>query len=318
MLNRRQLRIKVLHALYAYFQEEERDMPKAERQLFFSIEKFHELYIYLLSMMERLHHLRKEKLELQKKRIMGTAEDKNPNRRFIDNPIFLELEANEELEIACQKYGIQWDEDRMDLIRDIHQKATTTEAYINYINSDKGSEEEDVKIVSDLFKKCVANNDLVQHFLDERSIFWADDLDLAASMALRTLKSLKKVKEKGKGKLLDLYKDPEEEREFVRDLFRKTIEQSIENELHIDSATKNWDLERIAYMDMVLMKMAISEARTFKSIPTKVTMNEYIELSKFYSTPKSSTFINGVLDKLFAEMKKSGEIKKMGRGLLET
>jgi N utilization substance protein B len=109
-----------------------------------------------------------------------------------------------------------------------------------------------------------------------------------------------------------------EEREVVRDLFKKTIVQSNENELLIDSATKNWDLERIAYMDMVLMKMALSEARTFKSIPTKVTMNEYIELAKYYSTPKSSTFINGVLDKLFAEMVESGEIKKMGRGLLES
>ncbi|NNC82268.1 MAG: transcription antitermination factor NusB [Flavobacteriales bacterium] len=318
MLNRRQLRIKVLHALYAYFQEEEKDMPKAERQLFFSIEKFHELYVYLLSMMERLHHLRKEKLELQTKRIMATEEDRNPNKRFVENPIFLELEANEELEVACTKYAIQWDEDRMDIIRDIHAKVIKSEAYNEYMEHEVGTEEEDVKIISDLFKKCVANNDLVQHFLDEKSIFWADDLDLAASMALKTMKAWKNVHEQGKGELLPLYKEPEEEKEFVRELFRRSIVESNENEILIDSATKNWDLERIAYMDMVLMKMAISEAKTFKSIPTKVTMNEYIELAKFYSTPKSSTFINGVLDKLFEELKKNGQIKKMGRGLLES
>ncbi|NND93546.1 MAG: transcription antitermination factor NusB [Flavobacteriales bacterium] len=318
MLNRRQLRIKVLHALYAYFQEDDKDLPKSERQLFFSIEKFHELYIYLLSMMERLHFLRKEKLDLQTKRIMGTVEDKNPNRRFIENPIFLELEANQELEANCQKYKIQWDEDTMDIIRDIHQKTIKTEAYSLYMDEDSGPIEAEVKIVSDIFKQCVANNDLVQHFLDERSIFWADDLDLAASMALRTLKAFKNTSKLGEGQLLSLYKEPEEEKEFVRELFRKTILQSNENELYIDSATKNWDLERIAYMDMVLMKMALAEARTFKSIPTKVTMNEYIELSKYYSTPKSSTFINGVLDKLFDELKEQGEIKKMGRGLFES
>ena len=318
MLNRRQLRIKVLHALYAYFQEDDKDMPRAERQLFFSIEKFHELYVYLLSMMERLHHLRKEKLDLQTKRIMATEEDKNPNRRFIDNPILLELEENKELEAACAKYGIQWDEERMDLIKDVHAKMIATNFYADYIAEREGTDEEEVKIVSDVFKKCVANNDLVQHFLDERSIFWADDLDLAASMALKTLKAWKKLPERGAGKLLELYKEPEEEQEFVRELFRKTILQSNENEILVDSATKNWDLERIAYMDIVLMKMALSEAKTFKSIPTKVTMNEYIELAKFYSTPKSSTFINGVLDKLFAELQKNGQIKKMGRGLLES
>ena len=132
------------------------------------------------------------------------------------------------------------------------------------------------------------------------------------------LKSWKNVKELGSGELLELYKDAKEEREFARDLFAKTILQSTENEGLIDSSTKNWDLDRIAYMDMLIMKMALSEARTFKSIPTKVTMNEYIELSKSYSTVKSSNFINGVLDKLFLELTESGEIKKMGRGLLES
>lgn len=318
MLNRRQLRIKVLHALYAYFQEEERDLPQAERQLFFSIEKFYELYIILLSMMQRLHFLRKEKMDLQTKRILATEADKNPNRRFVDNPILKELECNEALNEKEEKYSIQWDEDRMDLIRDIHVKMLAYPSYQTYMEKEEGSMEEDVKVISDVFKKCVANNDLVQHFLDEMSIFWADDLDLAASMVLKTLKSWKNVKEPGTGKLLELYKDKEEEVEFVKELFRKTVVQSIENEAHIDKATKNWDLDRIAYMDIVLMKMALAEARTFKSIPTKVTMNEYIELSKFYSTPKSSTFINGVLDKLFLSLTEKGDIKKMGRGLLES
>ena len=318
MLNRRQLRIKVLQALYAYFQEEERDLPKAERQLFFSIEKFYELYVYLLCTMQRLHQYRAEKMELQRNRRLASEADKNPSTRFIDNPILREVEANKALAAMAEKFKIQWDDDNMNIIRDVHTKLIESPEYTEYISKAEGTPEEEVKIVSDVFKQFVVNNEVVQNYFDEMSIFWADDLDLAASMALKTLKSWKKVAEPGAGELLELYKDAKEETEFARDLFRKTIVQSTENEAHIDDSTKNWDLDRIAYMDMLIMKMALAEARTFKSIPTKVTMNEYIELSKFYSTVKSSTFINGVLDKLFQEMVESGEIKKMGRGLLES
>ncbi len=318
MLNRRQLRIKVLQALYAYFQEEERDLPKAERQLFFSIEKFYELYVYLLCIMQRLHQYRAEKMELHRKRHLASDADMNPNTRFIDNPILREVEVNKALAAMTEKFMIQWDDDNMNIIRDAHTKLVESPEYAEYMSKEEGTPEEEVKIVSDVFKQFVVNNEFIQNYFDEMSIFWADDLDLAASMALKTLKSWKKVSEPGAGPLLELYKDAKEETEFARDLFRKTIVQSAENEAHIDDSTKNWDLDRIAYMDMLIMKMALAEARTFKSIPTKVTMNEYIELSKFYSTVKSSPFINGVLDKLFQEMKESGDIKKVGRGLLES
>jgi len=318
MLNRRQLRIKVLHALYGYFQEKDRDMPKAERQLFFAVDKFFELYIYLMAIMQRVHQLRIEKREMQTKRIMATAEDLNPSRRFTDNPILVELQNNKAINEATERLAIQWDEDRMDIIRDVHAKMMVHEEYLTYMDAESVKIEDHVKVVSSIFKHCIANNDLVQHFLDEMSIYWADDLDLAASMGLKTLKSFKSVKEVGTGKILGLYKDEDEEREFVQELFRQTIIQSIENENLLDTATSNWKLERIAYMDMIIMKMALAEVRTFRSIPTKVTMNEYLELSKYYSTPNSSGFINGVLDKLFAEMTESGLINKMGRGLLES
>jgi N utilization substance protein B len=318
MLNRRQLRIKVLHAIYAYFQEEDRDMLKSERQLFFSIDKFYELYTYLLAIMQRLHLLRREKLELQSKRLMGSDEDKNPNMRLINNPILSEMEVNIELNARCEDYKISWDDDQLDVIKDVHRKMIEMEEFKEYMAKPEGTLEEEVKIVSEVFKQHVANNELVQHVIDERSIFWADDLDLAASMALKTLKTWKNVKTPGTGAMLSLYKDESEERLFARDLFRQTIEQSMENEALIAESAKNWDLDRIAYMDMLIMKMALAEARTFKSIPTKVTMNEYIELSKYYSTVKSSTFVNGVLDKLFIKLKESGEIKKIGRGLLES
>jgi len=317
MLNRRHLRIKVLHALYAFFQSEDRDLPKAERQLIHSVEKFFELYIHLLAILQRLHGLQMDKLALRRKRIMATEEDRNPSTRFVDNPILLELVNNKALNEAIERYKIQWDEDRMDLVRDVHNRMMQGEDYEGYMSLESTTAEDDMRVVVQIFKKCVVNSDLIQHNFDEMSIFWSDDLDLAASMGIKTLKGYKGV-ETGTGKLLELFKDEKEEKEFVKELFRRSVLLADEHEKIIDEKTENWDLERIAFMDILLMKMALAEARTFKFIPTKVTLNEYIELSKYYSTPKSKTFINGILDKIFISMKEEGLIKKMGRGLLES
>ncbi|MDA0714303.1 MAG: transcription antitermination protein NusB, partial [Bacteroidetes bacterium] len=293
-------------------------MPKAERQLIFSVEKFHELYIYLLAILQELHQLRMRKLEAAKEKRIPSAEDLNPNRAFIDNVFLRELEANKELNEQTSTYKIQWDEDRLDLIKDVHSKLMDYEPYQIYVKKKEHSEAEQLQIVIQVFKDCIANNELVQNTVDDASIFWSDDLDLASSMVLKTIKAWKGKTWNGQGPLLPLFKEEKEERDFMKDLFRTTITMSADHENRIADKASNWDLDRIAYSDMVLMKMALAEARTFKSIPTKVTMNEYIELSKYYSTPKSAPFINGVLDKLFIEMKTDGEIKKIGRGLLES
>jgi len=318
MLNRRHLRIKVFQALYAYFQSEEREMPKAERQLVFSVEKFHELYIYLLSILHQVYLLRLERMEMGKKKRVPTALDLNPGMAFANNSFLVELNQNKALDELTSRYKIEWDDERKDVIKDVYQQMMESEAYISYMDLDKPDEKADLQVVVSTFKDCIANNSLVQHAIDEASIFWADDLDLAASMGLKTIKSWKEKEWKGEAPLLTLFKQEKEEREFMKELFRKTIVLSTEHELKIADKASNWDLDRIAYSDMILMKMALAEARTFESIPTKVTINEYIELSKYYSTPKSAPFINGVLDKLFDEMKESGEIKKIGRGLLES
>lgn len=317
MLNRRHLRIKVLHALYAFFQSEDRDLPKAERQLMHSVDKFYEMYIHLLAILQRLHGLRLEKLELQRKRIMGTVEDKNPSTRFVDNPILMELVNNKALDQAMQQYKIQFDDDRMDLVRDVHARMMRGEDYERYMALEEVTPQDDMRVVVQVFKKCLVNSELIQFDFDEKSIFWSDDLDLAASMCIKTLKGFVDA-ELGEGELMALYKDEKEEKEFVKLLFRNSVMQSEENIELIQERTENWEVERIAFMDVLLMKMALAEARTFKFIPVKVTLNEYIELSKYYSTPKSKNFINGILDKLFLELKETGLIKKMGRGLLES
>jgi N utilization substance protein B len=166
-----------------------------------------------------------------------------------------------------------------------------------------------------MFRKHMVNVERFQDMLEEESIFWVDDLDLAASMAIKTIKTLKEGDDDVE--LLPLWRDDDDDKAFMEDLFTQTLALGEESEAMIQVAAKNWELERIATTDRILMKMALAEARTFESIPLKVTLNEYIELSKYYSTPKSHGFINGILDQLFAQLREEGKIKKVGRGLIE-
>ena len=182
------------------------------------------------------------------------------------------------------------------------------------MNNDANSFEDDKLFLVSLFKNEIANFDHLYNFFEEKSIHWMDDIDLAASMVLKTIKGFE---EEGVNDIMPLYKDEEDEKEFVRTLLKQTVKRKTENLALIDELTKNWELDRIARMDVLLMEMAITEIQEFKSIPVKVTLNEYIEISKFYSTPKSNTFINGVLDKAIARLEKEGKINKIGRGLIK-
>jgi N utilization substance protein B len=173
----------------------------------------------------------------------------------------------------------------------------------------------DKEVIIRVFKRHLINAPTLHDFFEEKSIFWVDDLDLVASMVIKTFKSFEENSDEFQP-MLPLWKDPEDEMSFVKVLFRKTVAQNDEHMELIHKHTDNWEVDRIALIDIILMRMALSEGREFSEIPVKVTLNEYIEISKYYSTPKSNTFINGVLDKLFEELKTSGKIKKVGRGLI--
>ena len=166
-----------------------------------------------------------------------------------------------------------------------------------------------------MFRKHMVNFEMFQDMLEEESIYWVDDLDLAASMVIKTIKTIKEGDEEVN--VLPLWRDDDDDKAFMEDLFTKSLSLGEASEALIQEGAQNWELERIATTDKILMKMALAEAQTFESIPLKVTLNEYIELSKYYSTPKSHGFINGILDQLFAKLKESGDIKKVGRGLIE-
>lgn len=314
MLNRRHLRIKVLQALYAYFQSDEDNYVRTEKELMQSIEKIYDLYIYLLLSFEEIKDIAEHRIEENKKKLRPTESDLNPNTKLIDNLVISKLESSSELRKLSEQRKVNWvGDEHKEMFRKMYLHIRESETYLHHMNSEDRGFEEDKSFAIDLFKNEIANFDLLYAFFEEKSIHWLDDIDLTCSMVIKTIKQME---ESQPLELLPLYKPNDDEQEFIRELLRKTISMNDENEKLIDELTENWELERIAKMDILLMKMAITELQIFNNIPTKVTLNEYIEISKFYSTPKSNGFINGILDKAIDRLTKEKKIVKVGRGLL--
>jgi len=315
MLNRRHLRIKILQAVYAYFQSHSSDKFAAERELFKNIEQIHDLYLYFLLTFETLVSVENRRLEDLKNKRFVSEEDLNPNRKFVDNAIFAILENNKGLASYAENRKVSWiGAEEQEMLRKVMGSIRESEVYTLYMADPQSSFEGDLNFSVDIFKECIANSSLIYNYFEEKSIHWMDDIDLACSMVIKTLKSFT---EEGTNTILPLYKDEEDEKDFVQKLFRKSIDNYDDNKALIDSLISNWELDRLALMDILLMSIAITEAIEFSNIPIKVTLNEYIEISKYYSTPKSNGFINGVLDKAFVRLKGDGKIVKIGRGLME-
>lgn len=314
MLNRRHLRIKVLQALYAYFQSNEDNFRRTENELMQAVERIQDLYLYLLLSFSEIKSIAENRIEENTKKIRPSEEDLNPNTKFIDNKIIRLLEENKELRRLSEERKVNWvGDEHQEMFRKMFLIIKDSEIYFEYMNNESKTFEDDKAFALELFKVEIANSELLYNFFEEKSIHWIDDIDLACSMVLKTLKS---VNEGEVIELLPLYKVDDDEQEFIRELLRKTISMDKENEALIDELTKNWELDRIAKMDVILMKMAITELQIFNNIPTKVTLNEYIEISKFYSTPKSNGFINGILDKAIDRLQTEKKIVKIGRGLM--
>ncbi len=315
MLNRRHLRIKVLQALYAYFQSDEENYRRTEKELFDAIDRIYDLYIYLLLAIPEVKVFAERRIDENKKKIRPTEEDLNPNLKFVNNSIIRKIEESSKLRTISEENKVNWiGDEKQEIFRKMFLHIRESETYFEHMNNGVDGFEADKQFLIDLFKVEIANFPLLYNYFEEMSIHWLDDIDLACTMVLKTIKTIDA--ESDELVILDLYKDEEDEREFTRELLRKTISMDKENEALIDELTKNWELDRIAKMDVILMKMAITEFQVFKTIPTKVTLNEYIEISKFYSTPKSNGFINGVLDKAILRLQEEKKIVKIGRGLL--
>jgi N utilization substance protein B len=315
MISRRYLRIKTFQALYAYFHSGSENRQKTEKELFLSIERMYDLYLLLLTIHSDLSHLAQLKMEEAKQKRLPTEDDLHPNMKFVENAAFQSLANNSSLQSLVNAKKLYWNNDQ-ELLGKLFNFIRKHPVYLEYMSTKTSSFEMDKKFAVDLYKKIVAENDFFISEMSEKSIYWGyDEIDFVLSMVIKTIKKLE-AKGTNSNVILNTYNDEEDDTEFVKTLFRTTIDNNEAFAQLIANKTKNWEVERIATVDILLMKMALSELKAFKSIPVKVTLNEYIDLSKSFSTPKSKIFVNGILDKLIADLNQQGEIKKTGRGLM--
>lgn len=319
MLSRRHLRVKVLQALYAYFQSGNARIDQGENQLILSINKLHELFIYQLSFLIETSRFAEKKLEENKSKQLPTAEDLDPNLRFANNKVLAAINNNRDFQKKEALYKINWSEEQ-EMVRKFYNILRETETYERYMSSSNNSFEAEKKFVMFLVDDLFVDFELLQSFYEEKSIYFVDDFHLVSYLLLKFLKFMDKSFDDDK-ELPTIFKTENDETNedliFVKQLFRKTILQSEEWGQIIANSTSNWELERIAVMDMIILKMALTELTEFNSIPIKVTLNEYIDISKYFSTARSKIFVNGILDKLIADFKETGRITKTGRGLLD-
>lgn len=311
MLNRRYLRIKTMQTLYSYFQQDKADIGFYEKELFKSLDKIYDLYIYILVLFTDIHHTAHLVLEENKNKRLPSKEDLDPNLKFIENTLLVSLSVSEDLKREINKRKISWQSD-FDLVRKLYSELRATDLYKDYMFAPGRSVKEDKQFLISVATEFLYEHELLNHLFEEKNMHWADDTFGAFSMVSRTFEAFN-----GTLNLQPLYKDPEDDQKFISTLFRKTIAGNKEYETLIDLKTKNWELDRIASMDVLLMKMAIAEFINVSNVPVKVSLNEYIDISKEYSTPNSKTFINGVLDKIIADLKRDNKIQKTGRGLME-
>ncbi len=314
ILNRRYLRVKVFQALYAY-ESSNADLTVGEKNMLKSINDIHELYLYMLVLVTDVADMARRQVETNKEKRLPTEEDLNPNLKFVENQVIAAIENNEEIKKLVESKKISWAIES-DNVKKLWRLVRDSDEYIEYMANPKRSFQEDKQFVITIFKKYIAEYEVLHDFLEDRSIYWYDDLSLVCVNIVKMLNGLKADTPEYKSILPPLFKDKEDDIQFVKDLFRKTIQHNAELGDMIDQNTSNWELERIAILDVMLMKMALCEVLYFRNIPVKVSLNEYIELSKNYSTPNSSNFINGVLDKLSIQLKNEGRIMKTGRGLM--
>ncbi len=312
MINRRHIRVKVMQSIYAMQQSQSDDIVKEEKFLKYSILKMFDLYVLNLLLINEVQKLAAKKIALSKKKILATKEDLIPNTKFLNNRLINTIQESVSLISYCEINKLKnWEVDD-EYVKIIYDELLNSKIYKNYLDTVEDSFNVDRSFVIDFFTEIIAPNEKLAEYFEDKMITWVDDIPFVNTWVLKTLS---KSKNNTNFIMGSLYKDKDDE-EYVSKLFTKTILKLKEYEKEISERTPNWETDRIADIDMILIKMAIAEFLNFPSIPVKVTINEYIEISKDYSTEKSSYFINGVLDKISKEFERDQKIVKIGRGLL--
>lgn len=312
MVSRRLLRIKVLKELFGFLNAKSTSIGSAEKNLVFSINKTYDLYHHLLLLVASVADYGRQQLELGKLKKRPTEEEKNPNTKFVDNTFIELISKHKALNEYCDKHRLSWQQ-TPELAKKLYTSLLDSDYYATYMAKVERSFEEDKTLIIRFYERELEDSEDLQALLEEQSIYWIDDLEFVLSQVIKTFKSFSQTT----APLMPLYKDADDE-QFARQLLLLAATNSAEYQELIDKHTQNWDVERIAFMDIVIMITAIAEIVEFQTIPIKVSLNEYIEIAKYYSTPNSSIFINGVLDKVVADLKVKNMVVKTGRGLVDS
>ena len=273
----------------------------AENELLFSLQKSYDLYYYFLLLIIEVTNLQRRILDTRKCKYMPTDEELNPNTRFVDNRFVAQLAENDTLKKYVDEQGLSWSNDE-EFVKNVLDTILSSEIYAEYLKNEEDSYETDREFWRQIFKKVICGNEMIEEYLEDKSIYWNDDIEIVETFALKTIKKFEE-KKGSKQALLPMFKDLED-KAFAIKLFRQSLLKGKEYRERIDKHMKNWETERIANMDLIIMQVALAEILSFPTIPINVTLNEYIDAAKYYSTPKSGTFINGILDSIVNELKK--------------
>ena len=314
MLNRRHIRIKVMQSLYAFNGNESDDLKKDEKFLLHSLDSMYDLYLSIFALITELHKKSVDYNQKLQKKILGSDSDKNPSKKIENNQLLQLISNNKMLQEVISKRKLNfWDLD-FEYIDILFKAVLKSDIYNTYSSDPEDSFKKDKQFILDIYSEIIAPNDKLYDYFEDKKLTWADDLPLVNTVLLKVLRKLKLTSPETL-LLPELYKD-DDDKEFAKTLFNKTILNNSKFAKEVAVKTTNWDSERLASIDGVLLKMALCEFQKFSSIPHKVTINEYLEIAKEYSTPKSSLFINGILDKIVKEYKSENLHSKTGRGLM--
>ena len=309
MISRRHIRLKVMQSLYAFYSKKDISISKSENEMLRQIQDISNLKLAVLSLFLFLFRHADSFFEDNKNKFLPKDEDLNPNKKFIDNFFYDFFLSNKTLMTKLEKFSVFWNDNDHDIIRKIFKDIVQSKLYNDYLNNDEKSYENDIKFFNNILNEIILNNEILHHILEEKSIYWIDDLPFVATIIMGDFK-IKKIK-----LLKSVYKNASD-KDFAIDLYRGAIKYDKEYEKVIIDKAQNWDIERIAIMDQIMIKMAFCEILNMPELPVKVSLNEYIEISKYYSTNKSKMFINGLIDSAVKDFTVKKMIKKSGRGLM--
>ncbi|MEZ4792506.1 MAG: transcription antitermination factor NusB [Gelidibacter sp.] len=314
MLNRRHIRIKVMQALYAFDGSESDDFKKEEKFLLQSLEQMYDLYLMQLSLLVEIQKRAEDHQEKTKKKHLATQEEKNPNKKFVNNQILQLLKNNQALKNELEKRKIDFWYLDFEYVDIIFKAILESELYKDYMATTTSDYKQDRDFIVDIFSEIIAPNEKLYEYIEDKRLTWIDDLPVINTILQKLLRKVK-ISSTDHHFTPKLYKD-DDDMDYALSLFKKTLLNRSKFNEEITAKTVNWDSDRIANLDAILLQMAICEFQKFPSIPVKVTINEYLEIAKEYSTPKSSFFINGILDKIVKEYTEDGKLNKIGRGLM--